>query len=305
MAVVEVPKVKIEKIGLKPFHEFDDANDTWPRGDRPAAIREAAAEFRARFATPGEPRSRRSHDRHRLGRLPAEVRLRRRGEGRPTPTSTSSTGCRSSSSRTSTASCGRSPTSRPSPRGRPRRRSTRSRSRSSASSSPTRSSRRSGTTPTRRSPRSGCGPRTSTSSASTTCTCRTCASCSGTTEPIPGEAAPRPPLFPNAKLITQRKEWDTFALAAPDAVGLVRRGRDQGPDRPTTSSCVDGDVELGKGVALVWTPGHTDGNHSPRASTPTTASGSPRRTASPPTPGTRTSRRSPASASTPSSSAAR
>src|SRR6478735_5977037 len=52
MAVVEVPKVKIEKIGLKPFHEFDDANDTWPRGDRPAAIREAAAEFRARFATP-------------------------------------------------------------------------------------------------------------------------------------------------------------------------------------------------------------------------------------------------------------
>src|SRR3954464_9823775 len=52
MAVVEVPKVKIEKIGLRPFHEFDQANQTWPRGDRPAAIREAAAEFRARFATP-------------------------------------------------------------------------------------------------------------------------------------------------------------------------------------------------------------------------------------------------------------
>src|SRR5918994_3134478 len=52
MAVVEVPKVKIEKIGLKPFHEFDQANETWPRGDRPATIREAAAEFRARFATP-------------------------------------------------------------------------------------------------------------------------------------------------------------------------------------------------------------------------------------------------------------
>src|SRR5919197_631284 len=51
MAVVEVPKVKVEKIGLRPFHEFDAANETWPRGDRPAAIREAAAEFRARFAT--------------------------------------------------------------------------------------------------------------------------------------------------------------------------------------------------------------------------------------------------------------
>ena len=25
---------------------------------------------------------------------------------------------------------------------------------------------------------------------------------------------------------------------------------------------LEGDVELGKGVALVWTPGHTDGNHS-------------------------------------------
>src|SRR3954451_2283207 len=52
MAVVEVPKVKIEKIGLRPFHEFDQANETWPRGERPAAIREAASEFRARFATP-------------------------------------------------------------------------------------------------------------------------------------------------------------------------------------------------------------------------------------------------------------
>src|SRR5213079_3335928 len=52
MAVAEVPKVKIEKIGLRPFHEFDRANETWPRGDRPAAIREAASEFRARFARP-------------------------------------------------------------------------------------------------------------------------------------------------------------------------------------------------------------------------------------------------------------
>ena len=52
MAVVEVPKVKIEKLGLRPFHEFDQANETWPRGDRPAAIREAAAEFRAASQPP-------------------------------------------------------------------------------------------------------------------------------------------------------------------------------------------------------------------------------------------------------------
>src|SRR5919106_6983890 len=48
MAVIERP----ETLGLKPFGEFEEANETWPRGDRPAAIREAAAEFRARFAVP-------------------------------------------------------------------------------------------------------------------------------------------------------------------------------------------------------------------------------------------------------------
>ena len=46
MATIESP----EKVGLKPAHEFDQAQETWPRGDRPAAIREAASEFRARFA---------------------------------------------------------------------------------------------------------------------------------------------------------------------------------------------------------------------------------------------------------------
>ena len=39
----------------------------------------------------------------------------------------------------------------------------------------------------------------------------------------PGESEPRKPFFPNAKFLFQRKEVDTFALAAPDAVGLVRR----------------------------------------------------------------------------------
>jgi hypothetical protein len=83
----------------------------------------------------------------------------------------------------------------------------------------------------------------------------------GTTEPIPGEAAPRPPLFPNAKLIAQRKEWDTFASLHPmQWAWYVEDGtRDLITDNVVL---VDGDVELGKGVALVWTPGHTDGNHS-------------------------------------------
>jgi hypothetical protein len=45
MAVIESP----ETLGIRPFHEFDEANATWPRGDRPRAIRQAAEEFRGRF----------------------------------------------------------------------------------------------------------------------------------------------------------------------------------------------------------------------------------------------------------------
>src|ERR687891_2955828 len=52
MAVIEVPDSSPDALGLRPFHEFATANETWPRGDRPAAIREAAVAFRARFATP-------------------------------------------------------------------------------------------------------------------------------------------------------------------------------------------------------------------------------------------------------------
>jgi len=49
---------------------------------------------------------------------------------------------------------------------------------------------------------------------------------------------------------------------------------------------VDGDVELGVGCALVFTPGHTDGNQSLCRETRPTASGCPPRTASLRTPGT-------------------
>src|SRR5437660_7579613 len=48
MAAIETP----EKVGIKPFDEFSGVIDVWPRGDRPKAIREAAARFRNRFATP-------------------------------------------------------------------------------------------------------------------------------------------------------------------------------------------------------------------------------------------------------------
>src|ERR671936_2226321 len=50
MAVIESP----ETVGIKPFHEFDEANATWPRGDRLDAIRGAADEFRRRFKDQGQ-----------------------------------------------------------------------------------------------------------------------------------------------------------------------------------------------------------------------------------------------------------
>ena len=58
MAVVESP----ETLGIRPFHEFDAARETWPRGDRPAAIREAAETFRGRFKGQGQIRAIRTVD---------------------------------------------------------------------------------------------------------------------------------------------------------------------------------------------------------------------------------------------------
>jgi hypothetical protein len=83
----------------------------------------------------------------------------------------------------------------------------------------------------------------------------------GSTEPPPGHSAPQPALFPNAKLITQRLEWDTFRSLHPmQWAWYVADGIKGVPEENVL--LLDGDIELGKGVSLVWTPGHTDGNHS-------------------------------------------
>src|SRR5213592_4016305 len=58
MAAIETP----ETVGIRPFHEFDEAHNVWPRGDRPAAIREAAQEFRGRFKEQGQIRAVRTID---------------------------------------------------------------------------------------------------------------------------------------------------------------------------------------------------------------------------------------------------
>src|SRR5918992_2452606 len=47
---------------IRPFHEFDEANELWPRGARPQAIRAAAEQFRVRFKEQGTVQSVQSVD---------------------------------------------------------------------------------------------------------------------------------------------------------------------------------------------------------------------------------------------------
>jgi hypothetical protein len=75
------------------------------------------------------------------------------------------------------------------------------------------------------------------------------------------------PLFPNASFVFQRREVDTFAAVHPTQWAWYVPG---GMDEVRTEGLVqlDGDVELGIGVALLATPGHTDGNQSLCLNTP-------------------------------------
>jgi glyoxylase-like metal-dependent hydrolase (beta-lactamase superfamily II) len=71
----------------------------------------------------------------------------------------------------------------------------------------------------------------------------------------------KPGYFPNAKLLIMRQEWEsTSALAPPQAKWYCPDGI-AGVD-PSKVVMLDDDVMLGEGVALVATPGHTEGNHS-------------------------------------------
>jgi glyoxylase-like metal-dependent hydrolase (beta-lactamase superfamily II) len=61
-----------QSLGFRPFHEFDEANEVWPRGDRREAMRSAAEEFRRRFRQQGQVRAVKSVD---LAAAPYPVKL--------------------------------------------------------------------------------------------------------------------------------------------------------------------------------------------------------------------------------------
>lgn len=83
----------------------------------------------------------------------------------------------------------------------------------------------------------------------------------GTNEPMPGEAEPRRPLFPRAEVLAQAREVDTLEDLHPMQWAWYVPGAMEGA-RLDQLVRLPGSVELGVGVAIVWTPGHTDGNHS-------------------------------------------
>ncbi len=90
----------------------------------------------------------------------------------------------------------------------------------------------------------------------------------GTTEPEPGQTAPTPALLPNARLLAQRAELRILdALHPLQADWFVADAlRGVAPDKIVA---LDGDVAIGAGFALIRTPGHTDGTHSPAIVTST------------------------------------
>ncbi len=256
MAAIESP----ETVGLKPFHEFDDANSTWPRGDRLEAIRSAADDFRERFKAQGRVRGVRTVDLVSAG-YPTRYAFGGAARGsvnpyinilnrlvvvqfedfagnlrilcwEPTVPEGSSEapfyaqlieryGERLSKSLLSNEY----------------------------------------NTVTSALAECGLTPEDVDFVSFDHLHVQDMRILMGTTQPVEGELEPRPPFFPNAKFICQRKEVDTFRSPHPmQWAWYVPGGMDHLIEDDLV--LVDGDVELGVGLALAWTPGHTDGNQS-------------------------------------------
>lgn len=89
----------------------------------------------------------------------------------------------------------------------------------------------------------------------------------GSTEVIEGERVPRQPLFGDARMLVHSRELATLQSLHPMQWAWYVDGGLGGVD-PDKFVTFDGDIELGPGIALLWTPGHTDGNHSLVLNTP-------------------------------------
>ena len=76
-----------------------------------------------------------------------------------------------------------------------------------------------------------------------------------------------PGYFPNAHLLVMKQEWESsLALTPPQKDWYCPNGLEGVPLKKVVM--LDSSVSLGDGVALVQTPGHTEGNHSLVCNTP-------------------------------------
>lgn len=89
----------------------------------------------------------------------------------------------------------------------------------------------------------------------------------GSMSAVPGESAGREPIFGDAKMLVHSRELATLQSLHPMQWAWYVDGGLDGVD-PDAFVQFDGDIELGPGIALLWTPGHTDGNHSLVLNTP-------------------------------------
>ena len=263
MAAIESP----EKVGLKPFHEFDEANETWPRGDRPAAIREAAAEFRARFAVPeNRVRAVRTVDIASAG-YPLKFAFGGAAIG-PNPyiniiNRLQVIQYEDFDGRLRTLAY--EPTVTEGPQEAPFYQQQIDRfNRLPGNAGEFLAYKVFATiwnTVESALAVAGLAPEDVDFISFDHLHVQDVRFVLGSTEPPPGHPEAVEPLFPNAKLLTQRKEWDTFASLHPMQWAWYVEDGIEGVNEDNVV-LLDGDVELGKGVALVSTPGHTDGNHS-------------------------------------------
>lgn len=71
----------------------------------------------------------------------------------------------------------------------------------------------------------------------------------------------KPAYFPNAKLIVHEKEWESAQGLLPIQAEWYCPNGIEGVD-PNKVITFTGSLQLSEGIALVHTPGHTEGNHS-------------------------------------------
>jgi hypothetical protein len=260
MAVIESP----ETVGIRPFHEFDEANSLWPRGQRLEAIRAAAEQFRARFKEQGQIRAARTVDLVSAG-YPVKfafggaakainpfINIRNRlvvvqfenfaGEAKTLVWEpTVPEGSREAPFYAQLAE--------------------------KYGETFEKLGAKYFNTVGEALAKVGLKPEDVDYVSFDHLHVQDMRRLMGTTKPVDGESLAKEPLFPNAKFLCQRREVDTFASLHPMQWAWYVPG---GMDDVIEDNLVllDGDVELGIGVALVWTPGHTDGNQSLCINTP-------------------------------------